>query len=388
MANYSVLLVGPYQRERRVFSMVFFLDTLHKGLRERGVTVDVISPVVRLGALPMPINILSKLLAAVDKLVIFPFELRRKVRAMGRNGPVVAHIVDQAYANYSKNLMRFPHIITCHDIISLQATRGELKERSEPLRTRIYQHMLRRAFARAPMVAAISATTKEHLCRLTGLDPDRVPVVYNGLHYPYHPMSGHQARLALSGLLDFDMPFFMHIGVNVWYKNREGVLDIFHAWQHRDTTLSGTRLVMVGPPPTTAMKEKVEALRLDDVVIWLSDLTNEQVCALYSAARGLIFPSFMEGFGWPIIEAMACGCPVFTSNRAPMTEIGGDAARYFDPSNPDQASHVLAISVPERESMIQAGLRRAELFSLKNMLDGYCRVYERVLNLYSIGAKN
>ena len=105
MANYSVLLVGPYQRERRVFSMDFFLDTLHKGLRERGVTVDVISPVVRLGALPMPINILSKLLAAVDKLVIFPFELRRKVRVMGRNGPVVAHIVDQAYANYSKNLV-------------------------------------------------------------------------------------------------------------------------------------------------------------------------------------------------------------------------------------------------------------------------------------------
>lgn len=383
MANYSVLLIGPYQRERRVFSMVFFLETLHKGLAERGVTVDVISPVVRLGALPMPVNIFSKMLAAVDKLVIFPFELRRKVKVMGRNGPVVVHIVDQAYANYSRNLAKVPHIITCHDIISLQATRGELKERSEPLRTRIYQHMLQRAFARAPMVAAISVTTKEHVCRLTGLDPDRVPVVYNGMHYPYHPMSGQQAKAELNGLLDLRWPFFMHIGVNVWYKNREGVLDIFNAWNHRDADSSGTRLVMVGPQPTPAMKEKVSALNLADVVIWLSDLTNEQVCALYSTARGLIFPSFMEGFGWPIIEAMACGCPVFTSNRAPMTEIGGDAARYFDPNDPDQASRVLAVTASDREGMVQAGLRRAAFFSLKNMLDGYGQVYERVLNIYS-----
>lgn len=387
MANYSVLLVGPYQRERRVFSMVFFLETLHQGLVERGVTVNVICPVVRLGALPMPVNIISKLLAAVDKLVIFPFELRRKVKAMGRNGPVVVHVVDQAYANYSRNLKHVPHLITCHDIISLQATRGELKERSEPLRTRIYQRMLRNAFARAPMVAAISATTKEHLCRLTGLEPDRVPVVYNGLHYPYHPMSDRQAKIALSGLLDCGTPFFMHIGVNVWYKNREGVLDIFKAWRCHDPDPSGTRLVMVGPQPTPAMQEKAMALGLADVAIWLSDLTNEQVCALYSTARGLIFPSFMEGFGWPIIEAMACGCPVFTSNRAPMTEIGGGAARYFDPANSEQASHVLAVSAAEREAMVQAGLRRAAQFSLKNMLDGYDKVYEQVLTLYKTCAR-
>ena len=144
---------------------------------------------------------------------------------------------------------------------------------------------------------------------------------------------------------------------------------------------------MVGPQPTPAMKEKVSALNLADAVIWLSDLTNEQVCALYSTARGLIFPSFMEGFGWPIIEAMACGCPVFTSNRAPMTEIGGDAARYFDPNDPNQASRVLAVTASDREAMVQAGLCRAAFFSLKNMLDGYSQTYERVLNIYSSSKK-
>ena len=80
---------------------------------------------------------------------------------------------------------------------------------------------------------------------------------------------------------------------------------------------------------------------LRDRVIELTNITNEDLRALYSKATALLFPSLREGFGWPIIEAQACGCPVFTSDRVPMTEVGGDAAIYLDPTDPRPAPRLL-----------------------------------------------
>jgi glycosyltransferase involved in cell wall biosynthesis len=81
-------------------------------------------------------------------------------------------------------------------------------------------------------------------------------------------------------------------------------------------------------------------------VIELIDPSNEELQALYSCANLMLFPSLQEGFGWPIIEAQACGCPVVTSNRMPMTEIGGDAATYIDPDNIQEAAPQLRAGSP------------------------------------------
>jgi glycosyltransferase involved in cell wall biosynthesis len=100
---------------------------------------------------------------------------------------------------------------------------------------------------------------------------------------------------------------------------------------------------------------------------------------LYSHAAGLIFPSLQEGFGWPILEAQACGCPVFTSNRAPMTEVGGDAAVYFDPTNPQAAAQVIAAAMNRRNEIKMLGLRNVSRFSAEAMLDGYLASYQKAL---------
>ena len=79
----------------------------------------------------------------------------------------------------------------------------------------------------------------------------------------------------------------------------------------------------------------------------LVSVQNEDLRALYSTATALLFPSFQEGFGWPIIEAQACGCPVITSNRTPMTEVGENAAIYINPDSPEEAAREIAKHFPK-----------------------------------------
>lgn len=379
---YAVLLVGPYQREQRVSSMTFYIQSLERELAAQGVAVHCLSPAVRWGALRIPVTAISKLLAAVDKLVLFPRVLKRRIAELQAEAPVVVHIVDQAYANYTRHLQRVPHVVTCHDVISLQACLGEAAERREPWRTRLYQRLVRRGLAHAHFIAAISATTRDHLLRLTGLPPERVSVVYNGLHYPYRPMDRDEALRLLApkwtAAWPVTTPFFLHVGINIWYKNRPGVLSIFHAWRQQAPS-DPTRLVMIGPAFTPEMREQVQRDGLGDHVLSLSGLTNEELRAVYSLASALLFPSFTEGFGWPILEAMACGCPVFTSDRLPMTEVGGEAAAYFDPARPDQAAALLREAQPRWPAMRQAGPLRAERFSTANMIGGYRSLYESAL---------
>ena len=110
-------------------------------------------------------------------------------------------------------------------------------------------------------------------------------------------------------------------------------------------------------------------------VIHFDSVGNEDLAALYSTARGLIFPSWEEGFGWPVAEAQACGCPVFTSNREPMTEVGGPAAVYFDPASPVEAATRILAAREEEAALRARGLLRAERWRPRHMLDQYAILY-------------
>ncbi|WP_367027021.1 glycosyltransferase [Methylococcus sp. ANG] len=113
----------------------------------------------------------------------------------------------------------------------------------------------------------------------------------------------------------------------------------------------------------------------------MTDVVNEDLRALYSLADTLIFPSLQEGFGWPIIEAQACGCPVVTSNIAPMTEVGGNGAVYINPREETSAASIIAEMQGRRELLKQAGFANAARFSMESMTSGYLGAYSAVLNM-------
>jgi glycosyltransferase involved in cell wall biosynthesis len=127
------------------------------------------------------------------------------------------------------------------------------------------------------------------------------------------------------------------------------------------------------------MTKFIGVVGIGDRVKELGSVSNEDLCALYSRAEGLLFPSLEEGFGWPVLEAQASGCPVFTSNRAPMTEVGGDAAVYIDPNNPVTAAEVINQHLDDLQGMRERGLVNAQKFSNLKMRDAYIEIYEQLV---------
>jgi glycosyltransferase involved in cell wall biosynthesis len=116
-----------------------------------------------------------------------------------------------------------------------------------------------------------------------------------------------------------------------------------------------------------------------DRIRTLQGVSHEELRALYARATALLFPSLQEGFGWPLIEAQACGCPVFTSDLAPMNEIGGPGACYVDPRDPEAMAKAIEQAAGRSEEMRVLGLENAQRFSAAQMMANYLAAYRRVL---------
>jgi len=170
--------------------------------------------------------------------------------------------------------------------------------------------------------------------------------------------------------------FYLNVGGGQWYKNRPGLLKIFAEIRRQQSP--PPLLVMIGKALSDADARLADELGVKAHVRFFSNVSNEDLAAFYSSARGLIFPSWDEGFGWPIAEAQACGCPVFTSNRAPMTEVGGSAAVYFDPANPVEAAIRILAAHPDEVALRARGLLRADRWNARHMLDHYASLYRRL----------
>jgi glycosyltransferase involved in cell wall biosynthesis len=168
------------------------------------------------------------------------------------------------------------------------------------------------------------------------------------------------------------------VGGNDWYKNRLGVLKIFSSLKShpegRDLSL-----VMAGQPMTRDMRRFLRDSASGRDVLEVINPASEELRALYSCSDVMLFPSLQEGFGWPIIEAQACGCPVVTSDRIPMTEVGGEAAVYIDPDNIDSAALAIARTVRRRSGPCEKSLKNAERFSASRMIDRYLTLHEKLL---------
>ena len=372
-----ILLIANFEPDRQE-SMSRFCELVRCGLAGFGDHVVVVRPEPIFARLLSSRASARKWLGYIDKFLLFSFVLLRAVKSYD-----VIHICDHSNSMYTRFLGGKPNIVTCHDLLAVRSALGEIPENPTGWSGRVLQRAILAGLQRAQFVVCVSEHTKRDLLRLTRRNVHLTSCVYNGLNYPYSPMAAGQAwervrpLLADQSLSDPTGPFFLHVGGNQWYKNRPGVLKIFASLRGQ-SQFSKHRLVMVGKPFTAEMRSLVGNSGLGGDVVELTLLPNEDLQALYSLAEGLIFPSLAEGFGWPIIEAQACGCPVFTSNRSPMNEIGGDAAAYFDPGDPSAAAAAIAESIGQRACMAERGLDNVKRFDAEGMLRAYRDLYSRV----------
>ena len=182
--------------------------------------------------------------------------------------------------------------------------------------------------------------------------------------------------------------FLLHVGGNQWYKNRDGLLALYTAYA--SAVSDPLPLYLLGAAPTDALRQSAARVPPPGEVRFVVTPSSDVLEAAYAAASALVFPSHAEGFGWPILEAMACGCPVLTTDEAPMTEVGGDVASYCPPTEGRQSEawavqaagclqRLLSELADQRVARREAGFAHVRRFEPGQVLSRYLAVYAGIL---------
>ncbi len=368
-------------------SMPRFAGMLKSAYEGRGHSVEVWRPRARVFNW-VPRGSLSKWGGYVDQYVLFPMWVRRALRSAPQEALFV--FCDQALGPWVPLVRNRPHVVHVHDLLALRSALGHVPENPTKLTGRIYQRYIRRGFRRARHFIAISRKTRDDLHRFGGVTAQTCEVVYNGMNFPYTRMTTEESLQALhaAGLPARAAGVLLHVGGGQWYKNLAGVLALYAEYARRaDEPLP---LWCIGPKPNGAASV---AARLPPAarVHFFGNLQSSTLQAAYSLSRALIFPSLAEGFGWPLLEAQACGCPVITTDEPPMNEVAGPAACYLPrlKSKADleewsiHGAAVLREMLDEDESArarrMRTGQQWARRFGADRAIEGYLAIYARVL---------
>jgi len=258
-----------------------------------------------------------------------------------------------------------PLVVTLHDLIPwAYGGRAMLGER-------LRYWAGKRLLPRADRVLAVSEATAADAERLAGVDPGRIEVVPEGVGRAFRVREGAEARVrARHGL---EPGFFLYVGSLDVRKDPRGLLA---AWQAARAAGAEAPLVLAGAPGAQAPREMDGALRAGHV-------TEAELADLYSAAGCLVFPSRYEGFGLPVLEAMACGCPTVAYSNSSLPEVAGGAAELVadgDAVALGQAAAGLVLDPRRRQSARRHGLARARRYTWARTAELTVRAYADLLH--------
>jgi glycosyltransferase involved in cell wall biosynthesis len=224
--------------------------------------------------------------------------------------------------------------------------------------------------AKASRIIAISEHTKKDIVTLLNIPASKIDVI---------PLATTFSQAEISKT-DIPTPdnYFLYVGKRNSYKN---FLFLLNAMNALNPISAHSSLICAGGGKFTAQERiEIDRLHLSSKIIQM-DVDDTLLTYLYSKAQAFVFPSLYEGFGIPILEAFACGCPALLSNRSSLPEVGGDAAGYFDPENASDLSKKLTELIKEKDlanDMRKKGFSRLKLFSWENTarltLDTYKKV--------------
>jgi glycosyltransferase involved in cell wall biosynthesis len=385
-----VLLIANYRLDGQ-YSMARVADLLETGLRSSGTEVQAARPAPFFGRFAKGHPGMAKWLAYIDKYVLFPFSLIYRARRYA-----LIHIVDHSNAVYLFWLRSAKIVVTCNDLLAVRSALGEIPEHRTGFTGRLLQKWILAGLRRADHIVCISEATKLDVLRLTGKPETKVSTIYLGLHPAFEAELQGRLRKKAAGAVEGPCderelasrknasasakapsqgppaPYLLHVGGNTWYKNRPGVLRIYLEIRRRLGSLA-PNLIMVGP----ALGPEIPGVQ------FLQEVTDPMLTDLYRNAALLLFPSLYEGFGWPVVEANACGCPAVVSEIAPLIEAGGNApALISDPRDihnaADRVIEVLSGDSLTRQRRREAGYENAGRFSRQQMITQYLELYASI----------
>lgn len=261
-------------------------------------------------------------------------------------------------------------VVTVHDMSVVLMGRTH-----PPLRRIKHRLFLLPSLRKSKMLITVSESSKKDIERLAHINPERIRVVYPGVSTFFSPLprNGFRAGMTLPD------SFVLYVGTIEPRKNLTNLIKAY-ALVHREI---GRHLVIAGArgwlyDDTFALVEK---LGLGDRVVFVGYVTDENLRQLYNLADLFVYPSLYEGFGFPPLEAMACGCPVITSNVSSLPEVAGQAALQVDPRNVEALAEGISRVLSDRdlyEEMVGRGLVQAARFTWDECARQTLGVYEEV----------
>jgi glycosyltransferase involved in cell wall biosynthesis len=355
-ARPRILLIGNYAADQ-LQSMERYAGLLVR-IYQPEAEVELLRPPAMVGALPGLPAFIRKYLAYIDKLILFPAWLALRVCRFDR-----VHISDHGNAFYSFCCRRRQSIVTCHDLLAMRAAFGDASTACKPSSIGIWlQRLILAGLKHAGAVVFVSDATRQDCLRLVGQPArQRQVVIPNALNAPFgpdlqaFPLTPYEAEQVPAA------PFLLMVGSSHPRKNRFLALDLLS----RLGSGGRYRVVFAGAALTPAEQSFCDTHPLGDRLISIVRPSHALLNRLYCKAHALLFPSIAEGFGWPLIEAQACGCPVIASTTTSIPEVAGIGALYADPEAVVAfEQHVTALEDhAQRARLIQLGfenIRRYE----------------------------
>lgn len=269
------------------------------------------------------------------------------------------HIVDHSYAQLIHELPPEKTVVTCHDLDTFRCLLNKTAER----RSLLFRKMTRRIMSglgKAARVICDSAATRDELLAYRLVAPERAVVVQNGVHPSCSPEANSLAdseAARLLGSANAENMEILHVGSTIPRKRIDVLLKVFAAVRK---DFPGARLIRVGPSLTTEQMKLAEQLDVAGAIVVLPHLDRDVLAAVYRRVAILLQPSEREGFGLPVVEALACGTQVVASDLPVLREVGGDAAVYCAVGNLSLWTESIKRLLVERaEQPQQWGARRA-----------------------------
>lgn len=319
-----------------------------------------------------------------DRLINRFWDYPRLLRGKKREFDLF-HLVDHSYSQLVHQLPPSRTIVTCHDLDTFRCLLQPSRHRRSKLFRMMTQYTLD-GFQKAAMVTCDSVATRDELLAYGILPPERAVVVPNGVHPTCSPNPEPQADAEASrllGLPNSDSVDILHVGSTIQRKRIDVLLRIFAALKEEIPT---ARLIRVGGEFTAAQSKLSEQLDLNESIVTLPYLERRVLAAVYRRAALVLLPSESEGFGLPVVEAMACGTPVVASDLNVLREVGGEATTYCSVADIQAWKDAVLKVLTERRhhsekwaQRVAATLAQSAKFSWEEYTRKMVQLYSRVL---------
>ncbi len=271
-----------------------------------------------------------------------------------------------------------PSVVTIHDLIPLVFPASM---RSSVART-YYRRANKKAIGKAERIIAVSESTKRDIQKVFGVAGEKIALIPNGVADSFKVISNEASLDGIKKRCRIRSKYILNVGNPKPHKNWTGLVEAFAAL---DEGFSDYQLVLVGSsdPRFPQVVRLIKRLGLEDRVMITGFVSEKDMVLLYNAAEMFVFPSLYEGFGLPVLEAMACGTPVVSSNTSSLPEVVGDAGILFDPN--DKTDLVKGIEMvlsneELRQDLLRRGLERIRHFSWTGTAQQTLEVYQQMLH--------